>query len=146
MTRIRCCCGTDTSPTVKAHLQETPHHLKIRHTPPAQFPGPARAVSILEQACWAFTVAESALEFEHRLPVVGAVLVRPTRSPRVQFTLRGRLERISSAGYIIRLQGLQMTRMTIAPGSLAESAETKTALVPWLHVLTVATSAQDMTE
>ncbi|KAH7980326.1 hypothetical protein HPB49_015023 [Dermacentor silvarum] len=86
---------------------------EIRHTPRAQFPGPAQAVSILEQACWALAVAESALEFEHRLPVLGAVLVRPTRSPRLEFTLRGRLERISSAGYKIRLQGLQMARMTI---------------------------------
>ncbi|XP_049518746.1 uncharacterized protein LOC119440990 [Dermacentor silvarum] len=71
-------------------------------------------MSILEQECWALAVAESALEFEHRLPVVGAVLVRRTRSPRVEFTLRGRLELISSPGYKIRLQGLQMARMTIA--------------------------------
>ncbi|KAH7980414.1 hypothetical protein HPB49_015825 [Dermacentor silvarum] len=86
---------------------------EIRHTPRAQFPGPAQAVSILEQACWALAVAESAHEFEHRLPVLGTVLVRPTRSPRLEFTLRGRLERISSAGYKIRLQGLQMARMTV---------------------------------
>ncbi|XP_065289281.1 uncharacterized protein [Dermacentor albipictus] len=106
----------DTSPE---DLKQPAHYLVTeiqsgwRPLTSCELPGPAQAESVLEQACWALAVAESALDFEHRLPVVGAVLVRPTRSPRVEFTLRGRLERISSAGFKIRLQGLQMARMTI---------------------------------
>ncbi|KAH7980088.1 hypothetical protein HPB49_012987 [Dermacentor silvarum] len=132
MTRIQSCCGTHDIPTVKAQSQETPHHPKscalaislpdlqkpehylVTEMQPGWrpltsykvvtlLPGPAQAVSVLEQACWALAVAEAALQFEHRLPVVSAVLARPTRSPRVEFTLRGRLERVSSAGYKIRL-------------------------------------------
>ncbi|XP_049516953.1 serine/threonine-protein kinase haspin homolog [Dermacentor silvarum] len=183
-------------------LQKREHYLVTEMQPgwrpltSYEFPGPAQAVSILEQACWALAVAESAHEFEHRLPVLGTVLVRPTRSPRLEFTLRGRLERISSAGYKIRLQGLQMARMTTEVpqctelsrhrefilgeeeshvfGKMAsllsnqasrfkpltnvmwlqhlarwlsrQSAETNTALAPWVLVLNVATSAQDVAE
>ncbi|XP_075532459.1 uncharacterized protein LOC142565806 [Dermacentor variabilis] len=106
----------DTSPE---DLKQPAHYLVTeiqsgwRPLTSCELPGPVQAESVLEQACWALAVAESALDFEHRLPVVGAVLVRPTRSPRVEFTLRGRLERIASAGFKIRLQGLQMARMTI---------------------------------
>ncbi|KAH7966026.1 hypothetical protein HPB49_013168 [Dermacentor silvarum] len=78
-----------------------------------KFPGATPAVSILAKAGWALAAAESALVFDHRLQVVSAVLVRPTCSPGVESRLRGRLERISSAGYNIRLQGLQMARMTM---------------------------------
>ncbi|KAH7954340.1 hypothetical protein HPB49_017841 [Dermacentor silvarum] len=72
---------------------------------------PHQAVSVLAQACWALAVAEVELEFEHRLPSAGAVLVRPTRSPRVEFTLRGHIVRIPSAGLKVRLQRLQLARM-----------------------------------
>ncbi|KAH7982271.1 hypothetical protein HPB52_003560 [Rhipicephalus sanguineus] len=78
-----------------------------------KFTDPAQLESVLEQACWALAVAEAALEFEHRLPIIDAVLIRPSRSPRVEYTLRGRLERIASAGFKIRLQGFHMARMTI---------------------------------
>ncbi|KAL3229897.1 hypothetical protein MRX96_023519 [Rhipicephalus microplus] len=74
---------------------------------------PEQALSVLGQACWALAVAEAELEFEHRLPVAGAVLVRPTRSPRVEFTLRGHIVRIPSAGLKVRLQGLQLARIRI---------------------------------
>nr|XP_054933827.1 uncharacterized protein LOC126543176 [Dermacentor andersoni] len=190
----------DTSPE---DLKQPAHYLVTeiqsgwRPLTSCELPGPAQAESVLEQACWALAVAESALDFEHRLPVVGAVLVRPTRSPRVEFTLRGRLERIASAGFKIRLQGLQMARMTIdarpeytelsrhrefvvgeeeslvcermasrlsnqaarfkpltnvlwlqhlAAWLSRQSAETATALAPWVRVLAVATSAQDAAE
>ncbi|KAH7938698.1 hypothetical protein HPB51_028784 [Rhipicephalus microplus] len=74
---------------------------------------PEQALSVLGQACWALAVAEAELEFEHRLPVAGAVLVRPTCSPRVEFTLRGHIVRIHSAGLKVRLQGLQLARIRI---------------------------------
>ncbi|KAH7969208.1 hypothetical protein HPB52_015906 [Rhipicephalus sanguineus] len=74
---------------------------------------PEQALSVLSQACWALAVAEAELEFEHRLPVAGAVLVRPTCSPRVEFTLRGHIVRIPSAGLKVRLQGLQLARIRI---------------------------------
>ncbi|KAL1416069.1 hypothetical protein MTO96_006509 [Rhipicephalus appendiculatus] len=72
-----------------------------------------QALSVLGQACWALAVAEAELEFEHRLPVAGAVLVRPTCSPRVEFTLRGHIVRIPSAGLKVRLQGLQLARIRV---------------------------------
>ncbi|KAL1432032.1 hypothetical protein MTO96_013396 [Rhipicephalus appendiculatus] len=78
-----------------------------------KFTDPAQLESVLEQACWALAVAEAAFEFEHRLPIIDAVLIRPSRSPRVEYTLRGRLERVASAGFKIRLQGFHMARMTI---------------------------------
>ncbi|KAH9372623.1 hypothetical protein HPB48_014378 [Haemaphysalis longicornis] len=74
---------------------------------------PEQCVSVLSQACWALAVAEAELEFEHRLPGAGGVLVRPTRSPRVEFTLRGRIVRLRSAGIKIRLQRLHMARIRI---------------------------------
>ncbi|KAL1469394.1 hypothetical protein MTO96_041068 [Rhipicephalus appendiculatus] len=74
---------------------------------------PEQALSVLGQACWALAVAEAELEFEHRLPSAGAVLVRPTRSPRVEFTLRGHIVRIHSAGLKVRLQGLQLARIRV---------------------------------
>ncbi|KAK8779369.1 hypothetical protein V5799_019291 [Amblyomma americanum] len=74
---------------------------------------PEQAVSVLSQACWALAVAEAELEFEHRLPSISAVLLRPTRSPRVEFTLRGHIVRLPSSGLKVRLQRLQMARMRI---------------------------------
>ncbi|KAL3211417.1 hypothetical protein MRX96_008457 [Rhipicephalus microplus] len=73
----------------------------------------AQLESVLEQACLALAVAEAAVQFEHRLPIIDTVLIRPTRSSRVEYTLRGNLERIPSAGFKIRLQGLHVARMTI---------------------------------
>ncbi|XP_077560632.1 serine/threonine-protein kinase haspin-like [Haemaphysalis longicornis] len=74
---------------------------------------PEQCASVLSQACWALAVAEADLEFEHRLPGAGGVLVRPTHSPRVEFTLRGRIVRLQSAGIKIRLQRLHMARIRI---------------------------------
>ncbi|XP_075732423.1 serine/threonine-protein kinase haspin-like [Rhipicephalus microplus] len=73
----------------------------------------AQLESVLEQACLALAVAEAAVQFEHRLPIIDTVLIRPTRSSRVEYTLQGNLERIPSAGFKIRLQGLHVARMTI---------------------------------
>ncbi|XP_075732282.1 serine/threonine-protein kinase haspin-like [Rhipicephalus microplus] len=73
----------------------------------------AQLESVLGQACLALAVAEAAVQFEHRLPIIDTVLIRPTRSPRVEYTLWGNLERIPSAGFKIRLQGLHVARMTI---------------------------------
>ncbi|KAL3235364.1 hypothetical protein MRX96_022506 [Rhipicephalus microplus] len=78
-----------------------------------QFTELAQLESVLEQACLALAVAEAAVQFEHRLPIIDTVLIRPTRSPRVEYTLWGNLERIPSAGFKIRLQGLHVARMTI---------------------------------
>ncbi|XP_065284282.1 serine/threonine-protein kinase haspin-like [Dermacentor albipictus] len=84
-----------------------------RPLPNYKLNNPNQALSVLGQACWALAVAEAELELEHRLPGVGAVLVRPTRSPRVEFTLRGHIVRIPSAGIKVRLQGLQLARLRI---------------------------------
>ncbi|XP_065284283.1 serine/threonine-protein kinase haspin-like [Dermacentor albipictus] len=84
-----------------------------RPLPNYKLNNPNQALSVLGQACWALAVAEAELELEHRLPGVGAVLVRPTRSPRVEFTLRGHIVRIPSAGIKVRLQGLQLARLLI---------------------------------
>lgn len=78
-----------------------------------RFTDPEQVESVLEQACLALAVAEAELQFEHRLPMIDTVLVRPSRSPRVEYTLRGRLERIPTAGFKVRLQGFQLARMTI---------------------------------
>ncbi|KAH8018470.1 hypothetical protein HPB51_007649 [Rhipicephalus microplus] len=69
--------------------------------------------SVLEQAWCALAVAEAAVDFEHRLPIIDTVLIRPTRSASVEYTLRGSLGRVSSAGLKIRLHGLHMARMKI---------------------------------
>ncbi|XP_077516493.1 uncharacterized protein LOC144126257 [Amblyomma americanum] len=99
---------------------EQPKHFLVTEMQPGwrpltsfQLSDPSQAASVLQQACWALAVAEAALQFEHRLPGANAVLLRPTRSPRVEFMLHGRLERLASAGVKIRLQGLQMARMSI---------------------------------
>ncbi|KAH6929436.1 hypothetical protein HPB50_000253 [Hyalomma asiaticum] len=81
--------------------------------PNCKLTDPDQVLSVLGQACWALAVAEAELEFEHRLPSAGVVLVRPTRSPRIEFTLRGHIVRIPSAGLKVRLQGLQLARIRV---------------------------------
>ncbi|XP_075732501.1 serine/threonine-protein kinase haspin-like [Rhipicephalus microplus] len=77
--------------------------------------------SVLEQACCALAVAEAAVDFEHRLPIIDTVLIRPTRSTSVEYTLRGSLGRVSSAGLKIRLHGLHMARMKISKARWRET-------------------------
>ncbi|XP_037567902.1 serine/threonine-protein kinase haspin [Dermacentor silvarum] len=109
-------CSAATSPEERAPVAEylvTEIQPGWRPLPNYKLNNPNQALSVLGQACWALAVAEAELEFEHRLPVVGAVLVRPTKSPRVEFTLRGHIVRIPSAGIKVRLQGLQLARIRI---------------------------------
>lgn len=68
---------------------------------------------MLRQACLALAVAEVELELEHRLMTPDTLLVRPTRSPRVEFTLRGSIFRVPSAGLKLRVRGLHLTRVKI---------------------------------
>nr|XP_050039778.1 serine/threonine-protein kinase haspin-like [Dermacentor andersoni] len=109
-------CSASTSPEEPEPVADylvTEMQPDWRPLPNYKLNNPNQALSVLGQACWALAVAEAELELEHRLPRVGAVLVRPTRSPRVEFTLRGHIVRIPSAGIKVRLQGLQLARLRI---------------------------------
>ncbi|KAH7969618.1 hypothetical protein HPB52_020309 [Rhipicephalus sanguineus] len=110
---LRSATASGEEPELEADYLVTEMQPGWRPLPNFKLTNPEQALSVLGQACWALAVAEAELEFEHRLPVAGAVLVRPTCSPRIEFTLRGHIVRIHSAGLKVRLQGLQLARIRI---------------------------------